>query len=257
MQIWASIRAGFTTVMFWSYFVVSNAVWWLGSLVVAAFTLPFDPQRRVLHLYTCLWGYHYVGALPLWNTSWTGREKVPKRATVLVANHQSWGDILVLFGLFKHYKWVSKSIVFRVPFIGWNMTLNRYVALKRGDPESIAVMLDRCRDHLRNGSSVMMFPEGSRSKDGRIRSFKHGAFSLAQELDVPIVPIVIDGSLKALPKHGLVMRTPWALPVEVRVLDPVMLTGDPLPEQIAVIRQLMVAELADMRGITPEEAARG
>ncbi|MFT5680305.1 MAG: 1-acyl-sn-glycerol-3-phosphate acyltransferase [Myxococcota bacterium] len=254
--MWSIIRTWFTTLMFWSYFAVSNAVWWMGSLVVAAFTIPFDPQRRALHYYTCMWGYHYVGALPLWNATWSGREKIPaERASMLVANHQSWGDILILFGLFKHYKWVSKSIVFKVPFIGWNMRLNHYIALKRGDPGSIAVMLDRCRDQLQKGSSVMMFPEGSRSKDGRIRQFKHGAFSLARELDIPIVPIIIDGSIKALPKHGLMMRTPWGLPVRIRVLDPVDMSGGTLPEKIAEVRQLMIAELADMRGMTPAEVS--
>ncbi|MDG1478831.1 MAG: lysophospholipid acyltransferase family protein [Myxococcota bacterium] len=252
---WQTIRTWCSTLLFWSYFVVSNALWWLGSLVLAAVTLPFDHQRRrALHLYTCAWGYHYVSVLPLWSPTWSGRSRIVSDQTyMLVSNHQSWGDILVLFGLFKHYKWVSKAIVFRVPFIGWNMTMNQYIPLKRGDAKSIAEMLEHCRVHLKQGSSIMMFPEGSRSADGRIKPFKHGAFTLARELGIPVVPIVIDGSLKALPKHGLMMRTPWGLPVRVRVLEPVDVTIDSLESRIMDVRQQMITTLADMRGLSEAE----
>lgn len=258
MNSWQTTRTWCSTLLFWSYFVVSNALWWLGSLVVAAVTLPFDhQQRRALHLYTCAWGHHYVSALPLWSATWSGREHIaPNQTYMLVSNHQSWGDILVLFGLFKHYKWVSKAIVFRVPFIGWNMTMNQYIPLKRGDPKSIAEMLENCRVHLKRGSSIMMFPEGSRSADGRIKPFKHGAFTLARELGIPVVPIVIDGSLKALPKHGLMMRTPWGLPVQIRVLEPVDVSVDSLESKITDVRQEMIKTLAEMRGL-PEAAVDG
>ena len=250
-------RAWCNTILFWSYFAVSNALWWLGSLLVAALTVPFDAKRRALHLYTCAWGYHYVSALPLWSACWSGREKIERdRTYMLVANHQSWGDILLLFGLFRHFKWVSKAAVFRVPFIGWNMSLNQYIGLRRGDRQSIAEMLERCRQHLRRGSSVMMFPEGTRSADGCIKPFKHGAFSLARELNIPIVPIVIDGSLKALPKHGLMMRTPWGLPVQIRVLDPVEPTSDSAQSLADAVRRRMIDALADMRGVPAADVAR-
>ena len=102
----------------------------------------------------------------------TGRENiVPGDTYMIVANHLSLLDILVIFRLFKDFGRVSKIEVFRVPVIGWNMSLNRYVPLRRGDRESVPQMLEACRGHLEQGSSIMMFPEGTRSADGQLRPF--------------------------------------------------------------------------------------
>ncbi len=136
-----------------------------------------------------------------------GREKVRPGATYLmVANHQSLLDILVLFRTFAHFKWLSKIENFRVPLIGWNMSLNRYIKLKRGDAASIQRMFESCRRTLRAGSSIMVFPEGTRSPDGRMRDFKTGAFELAKSTQTPILPIVLDGTANALPKRGFVLQ---------------------------------------------------
>ena len=99
-------------------------------------------------------------------------------------------DILVVYGLFRPFKWVSKAELFRVPVVGWNMWLNDYVPVLRGDRESIREMMDRCRAHLARGAPVMIFPEGTRSRDGRLGSFKDGAFRLAIEAGCPVIPIV-------------------------------------------------------------------
>lgn len=217
-----SVRTWLTTTSFWSYMALSNPILFGGALALFAVTLPFDRRRALLHLYTCGWAYHYVRLLPLWHCHFYGVENIERGKTfVLVANHQSLGDILVLFGLFRHYKWVSKREIFRVPFIGWNMRLNNYVALKRGDAASIAQMLEACREHLRNGSSVMMFPEGTRSTDGEIKRFKHGAFTLAMEEQIDVIPIVIEGTRDALPKHGLMLEQQEPLQIDVRVLPPI------------------------------------
>lgn len=109
--------------------------------------------------------------------------------------------------------------MFRIPAIGWNMALNRYVKLYRGDPKSIAAMMRTCAAHLAAGSSIMIFPEGTRSPDGRLKAFKHGAFSLAKQAAAPILPIVIDGTARALPKHGLVLRGRHR--IRIRVLEPI------------------------------------
>ena len=241
------MRTWLTTLLFWPYLLISSIVLFVGALTVFVATVAFDRRRAILHLYSCAWAYHYVRLLPLWRVRFTGVERIRSgRTYVLIANHQSLGDILVLFGLFKHYKWVSKRAIFRLPLIGWNMSLNDYVPLRRGDPKSIEVMMQECRAHLRRGSSVMMFPEGTRSIDGEIKAFKHGAFTLAKELE--LVPIVIDGTRDALPKHGLMLDHPFNLPIRVRVLDPIA----PLPDENVTalmnrVRQVMVAELAALR----------
>src|SRR5262249_44611588 len=151
------------SVAFWLFIGLSSALLFPVALLVWAVTAPFDRRLRVQHLFTCFWASLYTWANPLWRVRVVGRERVRPGATyVMVANHQSFLDILVLFRLFVHFKWVSKAEMFRIPCIGWNMALNRYVRLRRGSPESIARMMDTCAAHLVAGSSVMIFPEGTR-----------------------------------------------------------------------------------------------
>jgi 1-acyl-sn-glycerol-3-phosphate acyltransferase len=163
-----------------------------------------------------------------------------------VANHQSLLDILVLFRLFVHFKWVSKIENFRVPCIGWNMSLNRYIKLRRGDRKSIERMMHLCERTLAAGSSVMMFPEGTRSPDGRLRAFKPGAFALAQRAGVPLLPIVVRGTAQALPKRGFVLRGRHAIHIQVLEEIPHLSFADtPVDVLSAQVRDRIAAELGE------------
>ena len=171
----------------------------------------------------------------------------------MVANHQSFHDLLVLFRLFVHFEWVSKAEMFRIPAIGWNMALNRYVRLRRGSADSIARMMAACERHLVQGSSVMIFPEGTRSPDGRMRAFKHGAFTLAQRARMPMLPIVVDGTANALPKHGFVLRGRHA--IRVRVLEEVpveQVTSTTLEALMADVRARIARDLGQPIEYVPE-----
>jgi 1-acyl-sn-glycerol-3-phosphate acyltransferase len=202
----------------WAFLFASSLALFPVAVLVWAVTTPFDPQRRVLHRFTCVWASLYTWLNPAWTVIVEGREKIrPDAAYVMVANHASFADILVLFRLFVHFKWVSKSEMFRIPCLGWNMRLNGYVPLRRGDASSIADMMAACQRALADGNSIMMFPEGSRSLDGRLKPFKHGAFTLAQAARVPLLPIVVEGTFEALPARGLVLGGPRA--IRLRVLD--------------------------------------
>ena len=190
--------------IFLVFIALTSILFFCIALFLRVVTYPFDRRLRLLHLFTCFWGSFYTWTMPAWRIRVEGRENVRKDATYMIAsNHQSQLDILVAFRLFFHYKWVSKTEIFRVPLIGWNMTLNRYVKLKRGDKESIAQMLKECERHLDEGSSIFMFPEGTRSPDGKVKDFKLGAFEMALKKKVPILPIVISGTNKALPKYSM------------------------------------------------------
>ncbi len=190
--------------LFIAFIGVSCALLFLVALAIWLLTVLFDRRLVILHGFTCLWGSLYIWVMPAWSVKVFGREKIPRRGSrVVVANHQSQLDILVCFTLFFHYKWVSKVEMFKVPFIGWNMTLNRYIPLKRGDKESIRQMLDEAGKALQQGSSVFFFPEGTRSPDGRVRTFKPGAFHLAKKMQKPILPIAISGTTHALPKKSM------------------------------------------------------
>ncbi|RKH14462.1 1-acyl-sn-glycerol-3-phosphate acyltransferase [Corallococcus praedator] len=208
------------SIAFWLFFALSSAVLFLGALLVWALTRPFDADGRVLHLYSCFWAQLYFYVNPLWNLKVEGRDRLPwKGAAVLVANHESLGDILVLFGLYRPFKWVSKAENFKLPLIGWNMRLNRYVPLIRGDRASIIQMMAGCERWLARGIPILMFPEGTRSKDGEVKAFKDGAFTLSIQQRCPIIPVVLTGTARTMPKHGLVIQQ--AVHARVRVLEPI------------------------------------
>jgi 1-acyl-sn-glycerol-3-phosphate acyltransferase len=99
---------------------------------------------------------------PGWRVRTIHRERIrPGQAYVIAANHTSIADIVLCFTLFKQYKWVSKTTNFKLPLIGWNMTLSRYIPLVRGDVASARQMAMKARTFLPAGISIMMFPEGN------------------------------------------------------------------------------------------------
>lgn len=234
------------SILYWTYFALSLPVLFLPQAVLFLLSFPFDRRRLLLHLYACLWGVSYVWLNPFWKLTVRGRERLPWRGpAVIVANHLSLLDILVLYGLFRPYKWVSKASIFRIPFIGWNMRLNDYVGLVRGDRESIKRMMAHCRAHLAAGSPVLIFPEGTRAPDGRLQPFKDGAFKLACEAGCPIIPVVVTGTERGLPKHGFLLRNRMDAGVEVLApIAPADVGGD--PERLRqVVRAAMVAALPE------------
>jgi len=235
------------SIVFWAFLVVTSVLLFPLAVLIWALSAPFDPRKRVLHQFTCFWASLYSWFNPAWRVHVEGREKVrPGVAYVMVANHQSLLDILVLFRLFVHFKWVSKIENFRIPFIGWNMTLNRYVKLRRGDPQSIGEMMSTCAAILDEGSSIMMFPEGTRSADGKLRAFKHGAFTLAQGNGCPILPILVQGTANALPKRGFVLQGRHA--ISIRVLDEIphdVIRDRPVEDVTREVRELFAKELGE------------
>ena len=194
------------------FFVVAVCLWLL--------TAAIDPRLWLLHRLTCFWASLYIWMMPAWSVKIYGKENIdPKETYIIVSNHQSLVDILVAFTLFIHFKWVSKAELFHVPLIGWNMSLNRYIKLRRGKSDSIKQMYATCEKHLKQGSSIYLFPEGTRSETGKMRPFKEGAFILAKRMNRPILPLVINGSSTALPKNSFNFHGKTR--IEVTVLPPI------------------------------------
>ncbi|PAP76463.1 lysophospholipid acyltransferase family protein [Rubrivirga marina] len=173
---------------------------------------------------------------------------------VVVSNHQSQADIPVISLLPWEMKWVAKKELFDLPVMGWLMKLAGDIAVDRKDPQSRSTVLARATRVLRRGTSVMFFPEGTRSRDGRVKGFHDGAFRLAIEAGVPVLPVAIDGTMNALPKHG------WQFSradVRLAVLRPVPTEGlapndvDALRDHV---RQRIVEQVATWRGTPPEAA---
>ncbi len=204
--------------VFWAFLSLSSIAMFPVAVLTWAITAPFDKRLFYLHRVTCFWASLYTWLNPAWPVSVTGRDEIDEsEACVFVANHLSLVDILVMFRIFRHFKWVSKVENFRVPFIGWNMRLNRYIALTRGDRSSVVQMMRECERTLSEGNSVMMFPEGTRSPSGRMRQFKTGAFEIALKTRSPVHPIVLKGTSDALPKRGFVLQ--GRHPISITVLD--------------------------------------
>lgn len=150
--------------IFLCFIAVTCAIMYFPALIIWFVTYPFDSRKIILHQFTCLWGAMYTRVIPSWKVRVIDRKNFRNGVTyVVVSNHQSQLDILLAFNLFKHFKWVSKAEIFKLPFIGWNMYLNRYVKLVRGDKESVKEMLEVCEERLNEGSSVYICPEGTRS----------------------------------------------------------------------------------------------
>ena len=225
---------------YWAFVVATMPFLFAGALAVFLATVLFDRRRVALHLYSCAWATFYLVMNPLWRFSVEGREKLPWRGpAVLVANHLSMLDILVLYGLFRPFKWVAKAELFRVPIVGWNMALNDYVRIWRGDPESVRHMMTHCRAHLARGTPVLVFPEGTRSRDGHLQRFKDGAFRLALDAGCPIVPIAVTGTFDSLPKTGIVLKR--GMHARVTVLEPIPTADRP---SLAALRERARAAIA-------------
>lgn len=241
------------SLLFWVFLTLSSIALFPVAALVWLVTAPFDARKVVLHRFTCFWASLYTWLNPAWPLEVVGRSRIrPRETYVMVSNHLSLLDILVMFRLFRHFKWVSKIENFRVPCIGWNMSLNGYVKLRRGDKASIVQMMQECDRLLADGNSIMMFPEGTRSPTGRMRAFKPGAFELALRNRLPILPIVIAGTANALPKRGFVLR--GRHPLRLTVLDPI--PYESFAERDAVelaeeVRQLIAKHLGEL----PEEPA--
>ncbi|KAF7153041.1 hypothetical protein RHSIM_Rhsim01G0033000 [Rhododendron simsii] len=169
-------------------------------LVAHPFVLLLDQYRRQAHYFIArIWALATV--TPLLNIDIKGFENLPAPDTpaVYVSNHQSFLDIYALLAIGRSFKFISKTSIFVFPVIGWAMILMGVIPLRRMDPRSQLDCLKRCKDFLKKGASVFFFPEGTRSKDGKLGAFKKGAFSIAAKTKVPVVPITIIGTGKIMP----------------------------------------------------------
>jgi 1-acyl-sn-glycerol-3-phosphate acyltransferase len=160
---------------------------------------------------------------PLWRFRTSGTPPAdPRRPYVVVSNHESFADILLISHLPWEMKWLSKAELFKVPVLGWLMRLAGDIPVRRGEGRSAVEALQRCRIVLKRRVSVMIFPEGTRSPTPDMLPFKDGAFRLAIDTGVPVLPIAVSGTGTALPKHGWLFGRAKA---EVRVLEPVETKG--------------------------------
>lgn len=190
------------------------------TFVVWLLLLPFDREQTVTHMILVYQSWLICHLMPVWRLEILGSTSGLRGKTfVMISNHQSILDILFVNSLCMRFKWVSKIENMKVPVLGWYLRMAGYLTVDRGDRESKDRMMADALSCLVRGTSVMMFPEGTRSADGELGFFKRGAFQLALASGKPVLPIIIDGTGSILPRHGLVFRKGHR--VRVRVLEPV------------------------------------
>jgi 1-acyl-sn-glycerol-3-phosphate acyltransferase len=132
-------------------------------------------------------------------------DRVPTGAFVYCSNHQSILDILVLGSILPgDFKWAAKRSLMKIPFLGWHLQLAGHVPVdrKKGS-RAAAEVIARFEQVLREGKPLLVFPEGTRSEDGLVRSFKNGGFHAAVRAGVPIVPIALEGTYRLMKKHAI------------------------------------------------------
>lgn len=237
-------------------FIALTSILFFGfACIIWVLTKPFDKRLTRLHQFTSFWATLYLWTMPAWSVKAAGRQKINKHTTyMVVSNHQSQLDILVAFSLFFHFKWVSKAEVFKLPLIGWNMVLNEYIKIRRGDRQSVENMMQQCEASIADGNSVFFFPEGTRSRDGRLKAFKSGAFILARKMKIPILPIAINGSKNALPKHSINFHGRHRMRIQVLDEIPYARFEHLSVEETAELARKCIMAYVDEHRHTPEQA---
>jgi 1-acyl-sn-glycerol-3-phosphate acyltransferase len=205
--------------------------------LVLAVTAPFDRNRVAAGRFLRFVGVLISKTFPPWRLrvegAWPG-----KGPYVVVANHQSILDILLLSRVPREMKWVAKDELFRIPWVGWMLRMSGDIPIRRGDAESGGEALARAKAYLARGMSVMVFPEGTRSARGTLLPFKSGAFRLAIDAGVPVLPIVVHGTAAGMPKGG-----PWVNPCRAvaRLLEPIPV--EPFGDDAARLRDEVRARI--------------
>ncbi|MFZ4620421.1 MAG: lysophospholipid acyltransferase family protein [Bacteroidota bacterium] len=195
--------------------------------ILAILSLPFDRSGRVYFWSGRTWTRF---SLFLCNIKMDvkGLEKVdPYGNYILVSNHASMFDIPVMMNTFPHIRIMFKKELSYVPFWGWALRWGHHIMVDRGKGTEAMKSLDRAANDVRSGGQVLLFAEGTRTRDGKLLPFKRGAFSLAAKSGVPLVPITINGSFKILPKGSFDIR-----PARIEIL-----VGDPIETKNITTRE--------------------
>ena len=133
-----------------------------------------------------------------------GRENIVKgQSYVIAANHQSYWDAFLMYGFVGiPFKWVMKKELGKIPFVGWACYMAGHILIERSSRVKSMESIRKAESKLKNGMSVVIFPEGTRTPDGKMGRFKRGAFLISQELGLPILPVTIDGNYDVMSRHA-------------------------------------------------------
>jgi 1-acyl-sn-glycerol-3-phosphate acyltransferase len=236
------------TIFVWSCIAVATIVLGIFTLM----TYPFDRKGRVIHHYARLWGKAALLANRV-RVKVEGIENIKGEGPyIFMSNHQGSYDIFALLGhLPFQFKWLAKKELFSIPFFGWTMAAAGYISIDREGTRQTVEAMNEAAERIRDGMSVVIFPEGSRSPDGTIQPFKKGGFTLAIKSKVPIVPIAIAGSREIMPKDKL---TAVAGEIRMRMDHPIETRNFALKDRKSLMEKVREAITKNFKLISQERS---
>jgi 1-acyl-sn-glycerol-3-phosphate acyltransferase len=247
--------------------MIRSAITWFTTSLLILLWLPLLAISRLFDrdpvLYRTGYLFRKLGNALLWvNPAWQlhiSGETItnPRNPYMVVSNHQSLADIPLISNLPWEMKWMGKVSLFKIPVIGWMMHLSGDISVERKNPRSGAQALIKAQRYLEKKCSVIIFPEGTRTLDGRVRPFSDGAFHLAIRAKVPVLPLALDGSRDCIPKNSWKFGKPSD--IQLKVLPPIdtsAMTIDDVPVLRDKVRRAIMTEVAQWRSV-PIEAVDG
>ena len=235
--------------LFYIFVFVWSSLIYVVTFIALPLCYPFDKKRFVVHKLSKWLTDSFFGFGLVMKRKVEGIENLdPKGTYVMALNHNSMVDILSIYNLPLVFKWVSKKEVYRIPIVGRLLLAHGDIVINRASTkEAMQLVHTRGKEWLAKGASVAIFPEGTRSKDGEIHNFKAGAFILAKDAEVPILPIVLEGTDRVVRK-GFFMN--WSNRITIKILPPVSkqdVVERPIKEVMAEVHDSMVEALAEIR----------
>jgi 1-acyl-sn-glycerol-3-phosphate acyltransferase len=225
------------SILIWIAGAVITAAAFLSSLIIKILPFPIADRAKLVHAQCFWWSDALISLNPFWKLTVKGLENIDHNQTyVIVANHQSLADIVIIYQIRMYFKWVAKKELLKLPFIGGLLWVNDHVLLSRGDYGSIKSVYRQAAGWLRSGVSMLFFPEGTRSHTDEMSEFQNGAFKLAIKEKRPILPVSISGTREAIPKSGWIFKT--AVSGHLIVFPPID-TSVYKPADYAVLRDLV------------------
>lgn len=197
--------------------------------LLGVITRPIDRSGRLFHRLMHQWSSMLLWLLRV-KVRVHGAERLDRRANYLyIANHSSYLDIIAIGARVPDdILFIYKEELTRIPVFGWCLKLSPFIMVRRSDPRQAMRSIDQAAEEIRERhASVVIFPEGTRSADGRLGEFKRGGFLLAMKTGVPLVPLAIQGSHKLLPRND------WR--VRAGTID--VIVGEPVPGRMELTRE--------------------
>lgn len=188
------------------FFIIAVPLLLVATIVAATVTIVFSAMGMSRSM--GYWPGHIWAKIFCWlslvKVEVRGRENIKeKRSYVFVANHQGAYDIFAIYGYLNHnFRWMMKKALERIPLVGYSCRVSGHIYVDNSSPSAVRETMTTAEKRLAHNMSVVVFPEGSRTLDGRMHAFRRGAYALAMEFGLPVVPITIDGSYSVMPRKN-------------------------------------------------------